>query len=158
MFVIGFSSAAKDSYRNLVDTGEGVINMISDTYIEAANSTSVDAPFGVSEWDVCGLTPVRDCEVVKPARVREAVFSVEVRVESVREWESRVSGEKTGVMVVLEGVWFWAREDGINEERNLIDPAVGLFLSLSCLPLFFTKKRKKEKIHLHAVTSADNSV
>ncbi|KAG6003650.1 hypothetical protein E4U21_001811 [Claviceps maximensis] len=130
IFVIGFSFSTplarpKDSLRNLIDTGEAVINIIGESFVEAANATSVDAPPGVSEWDVSGLTPLWDCELVRPPRVKEAVFSVEVRVESVREWESRrLPGEKTGAMVVLEGVRFWAREDGINEERSLIDPAV----------------------------------
>lgn len=97
----------------------------------------MDAPWGVSEWDVSGLTPVFDCEVVKAPRVKEAVFSVEVKIESVREWESRrEGGEKTGVMVVLEGVRFWVRGDGIDEERSMVDPAVGfsfLFFSFSSL-------------------------
>ncbi|KAG6197888.1 hypothetical protein E4U10_007674 [Claviceps purpurea] len=128
LFVIGFSSPAahpKDSLRNLLSTREAVINIISEPFLEAANSTSVDAPWGVSEWDVSGLTPVFDCEVVKAPRVKEAVFSVEVKIESVREWESRrEGGEKTGVMVVLEGVRFWVRGDGIDEERSMVDPAI----------------------------------
>ncbi|KAG6033574.1 hypothetical protein E4U41_006870 [Claviceps citrina] len=139
LFVIGFVSSprtgsgtgsgtrdrAKDSLRNLLRTREAVINIISEDFAEAANATSVDAPPGVSEWDVCGLTPVRDCELVSPPRVREAVFSIEARLESVREWESRASpGQMSGAMVVLEGVRFWARRDGVNAEGSLIDPAV----------------------------------
>ncbi|KAG5988350.1 hypothetical protein E4U43_004780 [Claviceps pusilla] len=128
IFVIGFATPLcrpKDSLRNLVHTREAVINIISEPFIEAANATSVDSPPDVSEWEVSGLTPLWDCEEVQPPRVKEAVFSVEVKVESMREWESRtVPGRKTGVMVVLEGVRFWAREDGLNEERSMIDPAV----------------------------------
>ena len=42
-----------------------------------------------------------------------------------QEFESRATpGKKTGVLAVIEGVRFWAREDAINEDRNLIDPAV----------------------------------
>ena len=42
-----------------------------------------------------------------------------------QEFESRVTkGKKTGVLVVVEGVKFWVREDAINEERNIIDPGV----------------------------------
>ncbi|KAG5982525.1 hypothetical protein E4U55_001775 [Claviceps digitariae] len=128
IFVIGFASPLsrpKDSLRNLLHTREAVINIISDTFIEAANATSVDCPPDVSEWPISGLTPLWDCQDVQPPRVKEAVFSIEVRVDSVREWESRrVPGQKTGVMVVLEGVRFWAREDGINEEGSMMDPAV----------------------------------
>lgn len=131
LFVIGFASSIEASERgkhslyNLKATGECVINIISEGFVEAANSTSVNAPYGVSEWAVSGLTPGYDCEVVKAARVKEAVFSIEGKLESLREFESRSKpGQMNGTMAVIEGVRFWAREDAINAERNLIDPAV----------------------------------
>jgi flavin reductase (DIM6/NTAB) family NADH-FMN oxidoreductase RutF len=132
LFIIGFASAleagrAKDSLRNLHERGECVINMISEGFVEAANSTSINAPYGVSEWDVSGLTPVYDCETVGCARVKEAVFAVEGRLESVREFESRVTpGKVTSTLAVIEGTRFWAREDAVNEERNIIDAKVSL--------------------------------
>lgn len=130
-FTIGFSTAltpedkSKDTLRNLSQTGECVINIISEHFVEAANSTSVNAPYGVSEWDVSGLTPVHDCQTVKCARVKEAVFSVEAKLDSLREFESRSRpGEKSGTLAIVEGTRFWVREDAVNEERNIIDPAV----------------------------------
>ena len=145
LFVIGFACAAdearaKDSLRNLLATGECVINMIGEDYIEAANSASINAPYGVSEWDVSGLTPVLDCETVpRVARVKEAVFSIEGKLESFREFDSKaVKGKKSATMVVIEGTRFWAREDAINEERNLLDPSVSFESSLSFV--FFSLK------------------
>ena len=132
LFVVGFASPleqskSKDTLRNLVESRECVINIISEGFVEAANSASVNAPYGLSEWAVSGLTPVYDCVDVKCARVGEAVFSVEGKLESVREFESRATpGKKTGTMAVIEGTRFWVREDAVNEERNLIDPAVSL--------------------------------
>ncbi|EAQ91462.1 hypothetical protein CHGG_03397 [Chaetomium globosum CBS 148.51] len=130
LFVVGFASAleagrAKDSLRNLHERGECVINMVGEGFVEAANSTSINAPYGVSEWDVSGLTPVYDCETVGCARVKEAVFSIEGKLESVREFESRATpGKVTATLAVIEGTRFWAREDAVNEERNLIDTKV----------------------------------
>ncbi|GAB1320066.1 hypothetical protein MFIFM68171_10276 [Madurella fahalii] len=130
LFTIGFASAleasrAKDSLRHLHDTRECVINMIADGFVEAANSTSINCPSDVSEWDVSGLTPAYDCETVRPARVREAVFAIEGKLESVREFESRVEkGKVTATLAVVEGTRFWAREDAVNGERSLIDPKV----------------------------------
>ncbi|KAK7988169.1 hypothetical protein PG989_008484 [Apiospora arundinis] len=128
LFVLGFAGnleRPKDTLKNLVESKECVVNIISESFVEAANATSVDAPYGASEWDVSGLTPVHDCQEVKAARVGEAVFSVECKLESAREFESRATpGKKTGVLVVLEGVRFWVREDAINEERNLVAPEV----------------------------------
>lgn len=44
---------------------------------------------------------------------------------SLQEFESKVSpGKKTGVLALIEGVRFWAREDAINEDHSLIDPNV----------------------------------
>jgi flavin reductase (DIM6/NTAB) family NADH-FMN oxidoreductase RutF len=142
MFVLGFAGGldkAKDSLKNLLDTKEACINIISEDYIEAANYTSINAPPGVSEWPLSGLTR-ENCKVVKPGRVKEAVFSVEAKLVSEHEWTSRnpdTPGKKTGVTVFLEGVNFWAREDAVDEKGVLIDPAVccySLLLSFFFLP------------------------
>jgi flavin reductase (DIM6/NTAB) family NADH-FMN oxidoreductase RutF len=172
LFTLGFSGGfdnAKDSLKNLSESGECVINIISEHFIEAAkygqffslhfhhllldlnwicafiiisytivswkdiylliafyggSSTSINAPFGVSEWATSGLTP-GPCSTVKASRVKEAIFAIEGKLESTREFESRVTpGKKTGVLAIVEGTRFWVREDAINEERNIIDPAV----------------------------------
>ena len=127
LFVIGFAggfSNAKDTLANLSSTKECTINIISEHYLEAANACSINAPFGTSEWALSGLTPA-PCTDVKPSRVKEAVFSVEGKLLSTQEFESRATkGKKTGVLAIVEGVRFWVREDAINEERNIIDPGV----------------------------------
>ena len=57
--------------------------------------------------------------------MKEAVFSIEGKLFSTTEFESRATpGKKTGVLAIIEGVRFWVREDAINEDRNIIDPAV----------------------------------
>ena len=62
---------------------------------------------------------------MKAARVKEAVFSVEGRLVSTQEFESKVTkGKKTGVLAIIEGVRFWVREDAIDEQRAIVDPAV----------------------------------
>ncbi|KAF6232881.1 hypothetical protein HO173_008844 [Letharia columbiana] len=127
LFTIGFAggfSNAKDTLRNLEATKECTINIISEHYIEAANATSINAPYGTSEWSLSGLTPA-PCTEVKPSRVKEAIFSIEGKLLSTTEFESRATpGKKTGVLAVVEGVRFWVREDAINEDRNIIDPGV----------------------------------
>jgi flavin reductase (DIM6/NTAB) family NADH-FMN oxidoreductase RutF len=127
LFTIGYAGGfdnAKDSLKNLSESGECVINIISEHFIEAANASSVNAPYGESEWSLTGLTPAPST-TVKASRVKEAVFSVEGKLESTREFESKnTPGKKTGVLTIIEGTRFWVREDAINEEKNLIDPAV----------------------------------
>ncbi|OAL44317.1 flavo protein-like protein oxygenase [Pyrenochaeta sp. DS3sAY3a] len=129
VFVLGFAGGmdrAKDTLRNLTETGEAVINIITEEYVEAANYTSINAPEGVSEWAFSGLTPKKS-SVVRPDRVGEAVFSIEVKLIETREWTSKnpeTPGKRTGVTAFLEGVRFWAREDAIDEQGVLLDPAV----------------------------------
>lgn len=136
LFIFGFASPldkAKDSLKNLVDTGEGCINIISEHFLEAANATSINSPYGISEWALSGLHP-EPCKDVKASRVKEAVFSIECKLVETREFESRATkGKKTGTLAIVEGTRFWAREDAVNEDKNLIDPNVsdvcsGLFI------------------------------
>ncbi|RFU34149.1 hypothetical protein B7463_g2149, partial [Scytalidium lignicola] len=127
LFVIGFASPlakAKDSLKNLVESGECVINLVSEHFVDAANSTSINAPYGQSEWEISGLTPV-PCSTVQAPRVKEAIFAIEGKLLNTQEFDSRaIPGTKSGTMAIIEGVKFWVRGDAINEERNLIDPAV----------------------------------
>ena len=97
------------------------MNTVSEHFIEAANATSINAPYGVSEWSLTGLHPA-PCTFVKAPRVKESVFATECRLVEVKEWESRAHpGKKSGVTVILEGINFWVREDAINVDRNMID-------------------------------------
>lgn len=129
LFALGITSGLskpKDTLRHLAATKECVINIISEDFIEAANATSIDCPTGCSEWDVSGLTPLHDCETVGAPRAREAVFSVECAVESIREFDSRATpgqGELSSV-VLLEGRRFWVREDALAADRSRIAPEV----------------------------------
>ncbi|KAL7822105.1 hypothetical protein V8C26DRAFT_389958 [Trichoderma gracile] len=128
-FVVGFahppSGGPRDSFVNIRDSGECVINIISEHYIEAANSTSIDAPYGVSEWGIAGLTADYSCQTVKPPRVKEAVFSVEAKLESIKEIESRAQpGRISAWLVVLEGTRFWVRDDALSEKQDYVAPEV----------------------------------
>jgi flavin reductase (DIM6/NTAB) family NADH-FMN oxidoreductase RutF len=52
LFIIGFTGEfenSKDSLRNLVQSKEYVINIVSEHFVEAANATSINAPYGISE-------------------------------------------------------------------------------------------------------------
>lgn len=124
LFVVGFSGSydkAKDSLRNLAETGECVINIISEHFVEAANATSINAPRDVSEWDISGLHQA-PASLVQPARVKESLMSIEGKLVETKEFESRSTpGKKTGVMAVIEGVRFWVREDAINDDKSLVD-------------------------------------
>jgi flavin reductase (DIM6/NTAB) family NADH-FMN oxidoreductase RutF len=46
----------KDTRENILATKEFVVNIVSEAFIEAANSASVEAPSDVNEWTWSGLT------------------------------------------------------------------------------------------------------
>lgn len=149
VLVLGFASGlaaaeqAKHTLHNLHETGECTVSIISEHFLEAANATSIDAPYGASEWAVSGLTPVYDTETVRAPRIKEAIFTIEGKLESLREFESRSKpGNKSSTLVVVEGTRFWVREDALNEEKSLIDPNVSLPLPSS----FCTLGRRGEGV------------
>ncbi|KAF5354834.1 hypothetical protein D9756_005362 [Leucocoprinus leucothites] len=61
----------KDSRENILQTKEFTVNIISEPFIEAANSTSVESPAGMNEWLLSGLTPAKSV-LVKPPIVEES--------------------------------------------------------------------------------------
>ena len=87
--------------------------------IEAVNATSLDVPYGVSEWELSGFTAAPS-STVKPERVRDAVFSVEGKLLEIKELNyhgEKESGEETGALAIIEGTRFWVREDALDESR-----------------------------------------
>lgn len=55
---IGFSPFIKNTFANIIATGEATINMISEDFVEAANFSCIDAPTGVSEWGLTYVVPI----------------------------------------------------------------------------------------------------
>ncbi|PYI26995.1 hypothetical protein BP00DRAFT_429762 [Aspergillus indologenus CBS 114.80] len=124
LFIVGFVGSldkAKDTLKNLAETEECVINIISEHFVEAANATAINAPYGVSEWEVSGLHQ-EPSTIVKPARVKESIMSIEGKLVETKEFESRTTpGKKSSVLAIIEGVRFWVRDDAINEDKSIVD-------------------------------------
>ncbi|KAI4762095.1 hypothetical protein E4T52_05714 [Aureobasidium sp. EXF-3400] len=124
VFVIGFSGREdrpKDTLRNLQDTGECTFNIVSENMIEAVNATSVDAPHGVSEWSLSGLTKA-DSTTVKAPRVKESVVSIEGKLSEIVNYKtSRQPVGAHGALAIIEATRFWVAENAIDEKRSHVD-------------------------------------
>jgi len=70
----------KDTLRNIQETREFTVNLVSEWMIEAVNYTSASYPFGLDELSQVGLTPLAS-ESVKPARVKESPVQLECVLE-----------------------------------------------------------------------------
>lgn len=112
------------------------MNIISEPFIEGANSTSVDAPEDVSEWPISGLTKEKSVSSVptyswvkrkrlmnapvqihaKPARVKESAFSLECEV---------CAGPRVTIIVLIVLIRPSSPSSQLYQAIDIIDPASG---------------------------------
>ena len=67
----GRDNTTKDTYHNLLDNGEVVVNIVSYDLVHQMNISSTDYAEDVNEFSKAGVTPIAS-DVVKPFRVNEA--------------------------------------------------------------------------------------
>lgn len=96
MFAPGLRSRVKDTLRNVRDTGEFTLSVVTDEVAEAMNVTAGIHPPGVSEFQVAGLTPVPGTMIDAPM-VGEARANFECRVSDMVE----VGGDPPSAAVVF---------------------------------------------------------
>jgi flavin reductase (DIM6/NTAB) family NADH-FMN oxidoreductase RutF len=107
----------KDTLRNIEETGEFVVNAVSEAIAAAANATAAEVPPEVDEFRLAGLTPLAS-HAVRPLRVAESPAQMECKLLQV-VYVSRAPG--AGVIVVGEVVRFHVRQDLVENFR--VDPA-----------------------------------
>ncbi|OBT84378.1 hypothetical protein VE02_07882 [Pseudogymnoascus sp. 03VT05] len=113
MFIVGLSSRPgweKDTFQNPKETGECVINTVSVNMIKAVNACSLDAPYGISEWEVWGLHEASST-TVKPSRAQESVFSIEGKAIDIKEFQAHSEGMSVAGLVLIKATRFWVRDD-----------------------------------------------
>lgn len=66
----------KDTATNIMTTGEFVVNLVPETLVKQMNVTAVDAPRGMNELDLAGLTTL-PAHFVKPPRIAESPVAFE---------------------------------------------------------------------------------
>lgn len=107
----------KDTLRNIEETGEFVINTVSEAIAAAANDAAAEVPPGVDEFQLAGLTPIAS-EAVRPPRVAESPAQMECKLLQVI-YVGRAPG--SGVIVLGEVVRFHIRQNLLDDFR--VDPA-----------------------------------
>ena len=102
--MVMFSSAPsgngqhKDSLRNVIETEEFVVNIVSAALGDAMNVTSADLAYGQNEFTAAGLE-MADCNTVKVPRVAAAPAALECKLWKVIKLpKPETSG--AGVMVI----------------------------------------------------------
>ena len=107
----------KDTLRNVEETSEFVVNVVSESMVAAANATAADVPPEVDEFQLSGLTAVPGT-VVRAPRVAESPAQMECKLLQVIYTSHKPGG---GVIVLGEIVRFHVRAELVDNFR--VDPA-----------------------------------
>jgi flavin reductase (DIM6/NTAB) family NADH-FMN oxidoreductase RutF len=107
----------KDTLRNVEETHEFVVNVVSAAIEGAANITAATVGPEVDEFKLAGLTPIAS-EIVRPPRVAESPAQMECRLLQVI-YTGHAPG--SGVIVLGEVVRFHVRKELVSGFR--VDPA-----------------------------------
>ncbi|MFP8958753.1 flavin reductase family protein [Natrialbaceae archaeon A-CW3] len=127
----------KDTTRNVKDTGEFVVNLVTDDLAAAMNDTSATLPAGESEFDHAGLERT-DSTVVTPPRVADAKVALEctrrelidvggstlvlgdvryVHLDEGVTTDGKIDVEKVDAVGRLAGSWYTKTNDRFSLER-----------------------------------------
>lgn len=68
----------KDTARNILDTGEFVVNLVPERLVKAMNITAVNAPSNINELELAGLKTIRS-EHIAPPRIADSPVAFECR-------------------------------------------------------------------------------
>ncbi|HZW39855.1 MAG TPA: flavin reductase family protein [Ignavibacteriaceae bacterium] len=112
----GRNASLKDTYYNLMDNGECVVQAVTYSMVEQISLASAEYPSEVDEFIKSGLTPI-DSDIVKPKRVKESPFQMECKL---RDMMSYGDGGASANIAICEVIKFHVAEDII--EGNYIHP------------------------------------
>ncbi|WP_435318430.1 flavin reductase family protein [Haloarchaeobius sp. TZWSO28] len=127
----------KDTPRNVRDTGELVVNIVTDDTVEAMNQTAATLPADESEFDQSGATRAESTRV-SPPRVAESPIAFEcelydlqdvgssslilaevvyVHVADAVTTDGKVDVEKLDAVGRMAGSWYASTDDRFSLER-----------------------------------------
>jgi|SRR5579885_3283153 flavin reductase (DIM6/NTAB) family NADH-FMN oxidoreductase RutF len=101
-FASGVRHPPKDTLANVRDTGEFVVNIVTEEIAEKMNLTSGEYASAVDEFEVSGLTPIPS-DLVKPPCVLESPINMECKLLQIVEVSTKVLG---GSLVIGEVIRF----------------------------------------------------
>ena len=78
----GMDSSPKDTLNNVRQTGEFVVNIVTEDLLKAMNDTSIEAPSEFNEFEFAGLT-LSPSVTVRPPRVLESPIHFECKVNQI---------------------------------------------------------------------------
>jgi len=114
---VGRTGSKKDTLRNVEQVGEFTVSVVTEEIAERVNSCAAPLPYGESEFEHSGLTPVA-AERVKAPLVAESPVGLECTLEEIRSY-----GEEGGAGSLVVG-----RVVLMHIDPDLRDPSDGRVL------------------------------
>ncbi len=103
----GKDGSFKDTYLNLIETKECVVNSVTYSMVEQVSLASTEYEYGIDEFIKSGLTPI-DSDLVKPKRVKESPFQMECKLLEMRSFGE---GGASANIAICEVIKFHVAED-----------------------------------------------
>jgi flavin reductase (DIM6/NTAB) family NADH-FMN oxidoreductase RutF len=110
----------KDTCNNIEATGDFVLNIVSESFVEGLNTSSAEVDPDVDEFELSGLTPVPS-KLVKAPRVKEAKIHFECKLRDIISFGSNLLA---GQLILGDILLIDVDESVITEVNGLklIDP------------------------------------
>jgi flavin reductase (DIM6/NTAB) family NADH-FMN oxidoreductase RutF len=110
------NNTTKDTLRNVIDTKECVINVVSHKIVRQMTLASIEYDSSISEFEKAGLTPIPS-KLVKPFRVAESPVQMECKVEDII-----ALGKEGGAghLIICNVVWMHI-DPFVLDDENRID-------------------------------------
>lgn len=97
----GRDAALKDTYNNLKETGECVVNAVTFDIVEQVSLASAEFPPEVDEFVKSGLTPIYS-DIVKPKRVKESPFQLECKLRDLLSYGDKGASANIAICEVVK--------------------------------------------------------
>lgn len=108
-------NTVKHTLKNVLETREVVINMVSFDMVHQTSLSSTEYPEGVNEFEKAGFTMLKS-DIVKPFRVAESPVQIECKVNDIIELGTEGGA---GNLVICKVVKLHIDEDVLNEDGSI---------------------------------------
>lgn len=108
----------KDTVRNIQDTGEFVINLVTFAMAERMNATAFSYEHGVNEFERCHVASAAS-QNVRPLRVKDATISFECKLASLQPYPVH----NPSCHIILGEVVVAHIDESTLDARGHVDPA-----------------------------------
>jgi flavin reductase (DIM6/NTAB) family NADH-FMN oxidoreductase RutF len=112
----GRTNEIKDTYLNVKEVPEVVINIVTYSMVEQMNLASTEFPRGVNEFFKSGFTPIPS-DKIKPFRVKESPVQIECKVRQVIETGT---GAGSANLIICEVLLIHVN-DKVLDKKGMID-------------------------------------